>query len=103
MKKRSKSLLQRRCIAIRSNKASLMAFGSGKPPICGRSLFKFMRINHTNRLADILKRMTKANKLQKEPLTKATQLWLPGFDPDEPVEFSGLFADKPHNQEGSGQ
>jgi hypothetical protein len=61
-----------------------------------------MITNHTNRLADILKRVTKANKPQKEPSTKATQLWLPGFDPDEPVEFAGLFADKPLSQEGSG-
>ena len=80
-----------------------MAFESSKPPFCGRGLFNFMRTNRTNRLADILKRVTKANKPQKEPSTKATQLWLPGFDPDEPVEFTGLFVDSPLNQEGARQ
>jgi len=64
---------------------------------------RFMSTKHQNRLADLLKKVVKANQPSTETKTKATQLWLPGFDPDEPVEFHQLILPQPNQKGGYGR
>jgi hypothetical protein len=53
----------------------------------------------SKRLGDLLKKVVLRGK-QKDPKSIATQLWLPGFDPDEPVEFQGEPSKGPEASEG---
>ncbi|NBT86390.1 MAG: hypothetical protein EBT45_07875 [Alphaproteobacteria bacterium] len=56
--------------------------------------------NQSKRLSDLLKKVVLRGK-QKDPKSRATQLWLPGFDPDEPVEFQGQPSKCPEACEGA--
>jgi len=58
--------------------------------------------NESKRLSDLLRKVVLRAK-PKDPKSKAAQLWLPGFDPDEPVEFQGPPSQTPEAPEGASQ